>query len=264
MKKITLIVLLFAASCVMAQEETAKSEKVVAKEKKAAMNKYYFEEVFITGSSKKTSIVTLKNGETHRGYCKDVDKKKGQIYEIELKDSITGVKNTFKSEEIAEMYLYPTKFEKFGKMDKYFSNTKNWGNKDVKKVTNKGYIHFKNQNVSLKNKKEDKEYLMQLINPEFNSIFEVYGDPNAKETGGGSFGIGGLPISPQIGGGMAKSYYVKKGDKIFWLHKSDFKENYNELFGDNATFISQYPYEKIDWDNFSFLVLEYTRIVEGV
>jgi len=254
--------LLFATSCVMAQDEKAKSEKVLAKEKKAAMNKYYFEEVFVTVSGKKTSIVTLKNGQTHRGFCKDVDRKKGQIYEIELKDSITGVKSTFKAEDIAEMYLFPNNFEKFGKMDKYFSNTSNWGNKDVKNITNKGYIHFKNQNVSLKNKKDDKEYLMQLINPEFNSIFEVYGDPNAKETGGVSVGIGGL-ASPQFGGGMSKSFYVKKANKIFWLHKSDFKENYNELFGDNATFIAQYPYEKINWDNFSFLILEYTRIVEA-
>jgi|GEM_PF-178086 len=262
MKKITLILLFFASSCVLAQKETAKSEKELAKEKKVAMNKYYFEEVFTTVSGKKTSIVTLKNGKTYRGYCKDVDRKKGQIYEIELKDSITGVKSTFKSEEIAEMYLYPSNFEKIGKMDKFFSNTKNWSDKSVKKITNKGYIHFKNELVSLKNKKDDKEYLMQLVNPEFNSIFDVYGDPNAKETGGVSVGIGGL-ASPQFGGGMAKSYYVKKGDKIFWLHKSDFKESYNELFGDNATFISQYPYEKIGWDNFSFLVMEYTRIAEG-
>lgn len=256
MKKITIIALLMVSSLSIAQKTKAD------KEKKAAMNKYYFEEVFTTVSAKKTSIVTLKNGETYRGFCKDVDTKKGQIYEIELKDSITGKKNTYKADDIKEMYLYPSNFEKFGKMDKFFSNTKNWKDKSMKKITNKGYIHFKNELVSLKNKKDNKEYLMQLINPEFNTIFDVYGDPNAKETGGVSVGIGGL-ASPQFGGGMAKSYYVKKGDKIFWLHKSDFKESYNELFGDNATFIDQYPYEKIDWDNFSFLILEYTRIAEA-
>lgn len=257
MKKITLIALLLVSSLSIAQKT-----KSVEKGKKAAMNKYYFEEVFTTVSGKKTSIVTLKNGETYRGFCKDVDRKKGQIYEIELKDSVTGKKNVYKAEDIADMYLYPSNFEKIGKMDKFFSNTKNWGDKSMKKITNKGYIHFKNELVSLKNKKDDKEYLMQLINPGFNSIFEVYGDPNAKETGGVSVGFGGL-ASPQMGGGMAKSFYVKKGEKVFWLHKSDFKENYNELFGDNSTFISQYPYEKIDWDNFSFLILEYTRIASG-
>lgn len=262
MKKITLIALLLVSALGMAQDEVAKSEKELAKEKKVAMNKYYFEEVFVGFSGKKTSIVTLKNGETYRGFGKGVERKKGQIYEIEFKDSVTGKKNTYKAEEIAEMYLYPNNFDKIGKMNKFLSNSKNWSDKSAKKITNKGYVCFKNELVSLKNKKDDKEYLMQLINPEFNSIFSVYGDPNAKETGGVSVGIGGM-MSPQFGGGMAKSYYVKKGDKIFWLHKSDFKESYNELFGDNATFIAQYPYEKIDWDNLSFLILEYTRIVEA-
>lgn len=136
------------------------------------------------------------------------------------------------------------------------------GRRDLKSIVNKGYIYFKNQTVSLKNKKENKEYLMQLINPEFSSVIEVYGDPNAGETGGFAVGMGG-PMSPQFGGGVTKSYYVKKGDRIFWLHKSEFKENYNALFGDNADFISQYPYDKIDWKNLSFLVMEYTRIIEN-
>ena len=261
--------LLLASASVVAQDEQKgtgqpdiKSEKALEKERKAAMKRQYFEEVFSSVSGKKTSSVILKNGETYRGFCKDVDTKKGQIYEIELKDSITGVKRTFKAGEISDVYLYPNQLEKILKMDSYFGKVNNWGNKSLKNITNKGLIHFKNQTVSLKNKKENKEYLMQLINPDFNSIFEVYGDPNAKETGGFGVAVGGI-ASPQFGGGVSKSYYVKKGDRIFWLHKSDFKENYNELFADNAAFIAKYPYEKIDWDNFSFLILEYTRMAES-
>lgn len=38
---------------------------------------------------KKISILILKDGSIHKGYCDDVEMKKGQIYEISVKDSAT-------------------------------------------------------------------------------------------------------------------------------------------------------------------------------
>ena len=75
------------------------------------------------------------------------------------------------------------------------------------------------------------------------------------------FGVGGF-VSPGVGGGVTKSYYVKKGDHVVWLQKSDFEENYNMLFGDNAEFMKKYPYKSIKWEHFSYLVMEYTRLSE--
>jgi hypothetical protein len=255
MKKIIfLMALVIASSSSFAQKaEKVKYEKAKIKE----MEQYLFEEVFVSVSPKKISTVILKDQSVHKGYCKGVGRKKGQISSIEIKDSLTGKKEEFEATAIAEMYLFPSGFEKFGKMNKYFSNSRNWGTKDLKKTTNKEDVYFKNQLVSLKNKKEQTEYLMQLVNPSFSSSIEVYGDPNAKETA--SFSVGG---SPSFGGGVIKSYYVKKGDKIFWLHKDDFKDSYTELFGDNPEFIKQYPFNSIEWDYFSFLVLEYTKAAE--
>jgi hypothetical protein len=261
-----LFILLTSTNLLSAQESAdtkkadEKAAKVAEKQKKAAMEKELFDQVFISVSSKKASTVVLKNGETHIGYCDGVNRKKGLISSFEIKDSITGKKDEFVADQIAEIYLYPTGYEAAMKMDKYLGNTSNWGGKkDLSKVNNKGSIRLKNQLVSLNNKKEPKEYIMQLINSDFSSVIEVYGDPIAKETGG--FSVGG---SPQFGGGVIKSYYVKKGDKIIWLEKSEFKDRYNELFGDNADFIAQYPVDKMNWDYFSYLVLEYTKAVEKI
>ncbi|MCG2610978.1 hypothetical protein LZZ90_05615 [Flavobacterium sp. SM15] len=256
MKKITVLVMLFATCFGFSQKaEKIKYEKAKIKE----METYLFEEVFLSVNNKKTSTVVLKDGRTIKGYFEDIDRKKGQISNIEVKDSITGKVDAFDAAAISELYLAPAGFEKGMKAFKNATNIRSLSTKDMKKATNKETVYYKNQLVSLKNKKEQKEYLMQLINPSFNSIIEVYGDPNAKETGGASFGINGM-MSPQLGGGVIKSYYVKKGDKIFWLHSSDFKEYYNELFGDNAEFIKQYPLNSIEWGYLSYLIYEYTRM----
>ena len=50
---------------------------------------------------------------------------------------------------------------------------------------------------------------MHSINPKCISFIQVYGDPIAKKTSG--LGIGGFNVA----GGLAKSYYFKKGEEIF-------------------------------------------------
>ncbi|SHI68303.1 hypothetical protein [Flavobacterium terrae] len=253
MKKIAALSLLFVSSFVFAQS----SEKIkYSKEKIKEMEAYLFEEVFTTVNNKKTSTVILKDGRVIKGYFKDIDRKKGQITDIKFKDSVTGKQEELDAALISELYLAPSGAEKGAKAFKNATNIRSLATKKMKKATNKETVYFKNQTVSLKNKKEIKEYLMQLINPEFNSIIEVYGDPNANETQGVSFG------GMQMGGGLLKSFYLKKGDKVFWMHKSDFGDYYNEIFGDNPEFIKQYPLNSIEWGYLSFLIYEYTRMTE--
>ncbi len=254
MKKIAILGLMFVTTFSFAQKaEKIKYEKQKIKE----METYLFEETFTSVDNKKTSTVVLKDGRTINGYFKDIDRKKGQISEIELKDSVSGKEEKFDAAQISELFLAPNKFEKGMKAFKNATNIRSLATKDMKKATNKETVYYKNQIVSLKNKKEQKEYLMQLINPDFNSIIEVYGDPNAHETAGASFG------GMQMGGGVIKSFYVKKGDKVIWLHKDDFKDYYNELFGDNPEFIKNYPLNSIEWGYLSYLIYEYSRMKEG-
>jgi len=216
---------------------------------------YYFNEGFNQPATKKVSTVILKDGSVHKGYCKGVRTKKGQIFQIEFKDSISGQKASYDADKIAEAYLFASGMEKFGKAAGYFSNYGIGKRTSINKRTSSDEIYFVNQKVSLKNKKDEKEFLMQLINPDFNDIISVYHDPFAKETQGVKIGY-----APTIGGGVIKSYYIKKGDNVMWLHKSDFEENYDFLFGDNAEFMKKYPYKSVSWDWLSALILEYTRL----
>lgn len=153
------------------------------------------------------------------------------------------------------MYLPISGMAKASKVNKYFGNVNNFGKKSLKNSINPTDIYVKNVKASLKNKKDEQEFLMQLINPEFSSIIEVYADPNVKETTGISFGGG-----PAISGGVIKSYYVKKGDDVIWLTKNNFDENYNILFGDNPEFMKNYPYKSIKWVHLSFLIYQYTKL----
>lgn len=251
--KALLLMFCFTSTLSFAQDKIKYSKEDIKK-----METYLFNEGFSSPSPKKTSTIILKDGSTHKGFCSDIDTKKGQIYAISIKDSITKKAVTFNADEVSEMYVFPSNVEKIAKVAKYMGNIRNFGTKKLTKNTTNDRIHFINQTVSLKNKKEDKEFLMQLINPEFSDVISVYYDPFAKETGG--FSVMG---SPQLGGGVIKSYYVKKGDQIIWLHKDDFEDNYDFLFGDNAEFVKKYPKNSVKWDYFSFLISEYTQLSNG-
>lgn len=250
--KTFLLALLLAGSASFAQKVKYSKEEI------KTMEQYLFNEGFDRPSPKKTSTVILKDGSIHKGFCSKIDTKKGQIFEVSLKDSVSKKSEVYDAAQIAEMYVYPSNAEKIAKVAKYMGNIRNYGTKKLSKRTNNERIYFVNQTVSLKNKKDDKEFLMQVINPEFDDIISVYHDPRAKETGGISVGY-----SPQLGGGVIKSYYIKKGDKVMWLHKDDFEDQYDFLFGDNAEFMKKYPENSVEWDYFSFLIQEYTEMSKG-
>lgn len=246
MKKIVVLFILLVGSIAYAQ----------TKEKKSSNGKDLFDKVYNSYSGKKLSTVILKDGRKIEGYKKDVDRKKGQIYYIKIKDKTTGKKLKFNSDEIKEMYLYPGGVEKFGKMLRHLKDVRQWERSDLDNdIIRQGYIYFKNQEVSLKNKKKKKEYLMQIVNPTFSKYIEVYGDPVAKQTT--SIGFAGFSLA----GGLAKSYYAKKGDKIFWLRKKDLKKEYDNLFGDCEEFKAKYPKDSIKWRHLSEYILEYTKMM---
>ncbi len=250
--KLKLLLVAFTFSCAFAY---AQDKVKYSDEELKNLKTYYFNEGFNQPATKKVSTVIMKDGTEHKGYCKGVITKKGQIAEIYFKDSITDQKTTYEATQIAEAYLYASGFEKFGKVTQKMSNFGMGRRNSTKKLTSNDQIYFVNQKVSLKNKKDEKEFLMQLINPDFSDYISVYHDPFAKESKG--FGPAG---GPKFGGGVVKSYYVQKGDKVLWLPKSDFEENYEFLFGDSPEFMAKYPYNSINWDWFSALVLEYTTM----
>jgi hypothetical protein len=251
--KALLLVLSLTSAFSFAQEKVKYTKDQIKK-----MEQYLFNEGFPGPSTKKISTIISKDGTVNKGYCDNIETKKGQIYEISIKDSATKKQMVFNAENVSEMYIYPTKLAKILKVGKHMTNVRSLNTKKLSKNTADGQIQFANQTVSLKNKKDDKEFLMQLINPEFSEVIAVYHDPRAKETSGMTVGFG-----MQLGGGLAKSFYVKKGEKVLWLHKDDFEDNYDFLFGDNAEFMKKYPKKSVEWGFFSFLVNEYTEMTNG-
>jgi len=215
---------------------------------------YYFNEGFNLPAAKKLSTVIMKDGSEIKGYCRNIKTKRSQIHTIVFRDSITDKKLDISAEEIAEAYLFASGFEKFEKVGDRINRMGTSKRNNMKKITTNDEIYFVNQTVSLKNKKDDQEFLMQLINPEFDDFISVYHDPRASESQG--MGLG----SVSFGGGVLKSFYVKKGDRIFWLRKGDFAKEYEFLFGDNKEFMKKYPLKSVNWDWLSALVLKYTEM----
>lgn len=247
-----------AFTSLMSVSMEAQEKVKFTKEQLRVMDDELFDEMFVGVSSKKNSTLILKDGTEIEGPVSGINRKKGQITSIKMKDS-SGKKTEYKADEIEEMYLPISAMAKAAKNSSYFENSKNWGRRSFKKIVDPNSVYVKNIKASLKNKKDEQEFLMQLINPDFSSIIEVYADPMATETASVSFGGG-----PAIGGGVTKSYYVKKGDKVIWLKKADFKENYDFLFGDNPEFLQKFPYNSIKWEHLSYLIAEYTKISANI
>ncbi|WP_258929534.1 hypothetical protein [Flavobacterium davisii] len=128
MKKIMGLSLLFITNVIIGQ--TIKYEKEKIKE----METVLFEETFVSVNNKKTSTIILKDGRSIIGYFEDINRKKGQIKEVEVKDSVTGKVETFDASKISELYLSPSGTEKFRKAMKNFTNIRSLSRKDHKKL----------------------------------------------------------------------------------------------------------------------------------
>ncbi len=244
--KLKLLFVLFLASVTVFAQENLKEREKQAR----------FDPGYETFSRKKTAYLTYKDGKKIEGKLKKTKTKKGQIREVYFEIAEKQVEK-IPASEIKELYVYPSGFEKAGKFNNVFYDVSKWGNSSLSDVVNKGYSYYTNQKVSLKNKKAEAEYLMQLVNPRFSAVMQVFHDPFASKTG--SIGVGGLKLA----GGIAKSYYLKKGDKIVWLHKSDFKDFFEELFMDNDKFKAKYADKKIKWSLLGVYILDYTEFSLG-
>ena len=245
-KKLLTALLLFSGSFTL----TAQDDK----DDKPDASTFQFLPVYDSYASKECKV-KLKDGTVITGIKDDLDRKKGQIYSIEIKDVATGKKKEYEADQIDEMYLIPSGLNKLMTKTAAMSDLRSYTNKNLDKILDQGYVFFKNQSVSLKNKKKEKEYLMQLVNPEFCSVIQVFGDNMAGETA--SIGFGPLKMA----GGIDKSFYVKKGEEIFWLKKSDFNEGYDKLFADSPEFVAKYPKKDVVWRKLNLYIYEYTKLM---
>lgn len=245
MKVKVLLLLFFVSSIVCFAQESLKE-----REKQAA-----FDPAYSSYSRKKPAYVTLKDGTKIEADIKDVDRKKGQIDELKLIGA-DKKKIRIKAVDIADLYMAPSGLEKMQQQSNFMNDATKWGKSDASKYLDKGYTMYTNQQVSLKNKKKEAEYLMQVVNPKYSQFIQVFSDPWAKKTA--SIGVGSLKLA----GGIAKSYYIKKGDeKVLWLTKKDFDKHFASLFMDNDKFKAKYADQKFKWSLLGVYILDYTEFL---
>ena len=197
-----------------------------------------------TFSSSKISYLTLADGSEVKGYIDDIDRKKGLIEKIVIKDSL-GKKMEFLPQDIHHMYIAPSKWDKFAKGVDKMNDFTQWDKDNKVNLAHikEGYALFEYSEVMIK--KEKKSLLLQLINPGYSNKIKVFFDPQAKESA--SVGIGGFSVA----GGQPKSYYVKVGNEVAYkLEKKHYEEEFSSLFGDCKAIHKAFP-EEIDWYDFS-------------
>lgn len=174
-------------------------------------------------SDNKPSYITLTDGTELVGEVKDIDRKKGLIEEITIRDE-SKTKHKLKPEQISHMYLPPSGFSSFVSNYAFLTDVKNWDNDayDQAHIAD-GYAYFEQSEVILKKKKS--VMLMQLLNPSFSSNMKVYHDPFARETM--SIGVGPMTVA----GGDDKSYFVKTGNEpAYKLEKKDYRKRVKMVY----------------------------------
>lgn len=201
-------------------------------------------------SGKETSYLTLEDGTKIEGTLEDLDRRKGLIEEVTIKDA-NGKKWKFTPDKIKSMYLMPSGFSKFSTNMDVGTKVKKWDATYIdSEIIKKGYAYFEKAKVAIK--KDQEMLLMQLLNPGFNSKIKVFHDPFAAETM--RAGFGGMTMA----GGDDKSYYVQVGDNVAKkLKKKDYDDEYKVLYSSCPTLLTKVG-EKVRWTEFSKNVYEYT------
>ena len=198
-------------------------------------------------SKSKVCYLTLADGSQAELFLKSMKKKKGLITELNLVDS-SKQKFRYPAAQIKEIYIPASGLQKMMSYDESFSRTlRGSQNVNMDHIKN-GYALFLSTEVMLKDGKQT--LLLQLLNPGFSSVHQVFHDPLAAETA--SVAVGGFNVA----GGDDKSYYIKTGDKpAYRLLKKNYDEEFKKLYKDCPTVYKKYKNE-ISWSKFALHLSE--------
>ena len=120
--------------------------------------------------------------------------------------------------------------------------------------------------------KKGKPRMLQILNPGWDTKMRVYNDPKSNETAGPrelikkdetlriSNGDEEVMLGLTVGlvGGLAKSFYVSKGEGGYSIsvEKSKYKKSYSTIFQDCSVLVENIKND-LQWDNFAGHVFEY-------
>lgn len=208
-------------------------------------------------SRKKTTYITLKNGNEMSVTIKKLFFKKGLIDELKVVQSSNGKNVKINPEDIDFMYIPPSNLAKLGQvMDAATDLTKLQDGELSSKHLDDGYLYMESSKVEIK-KKKVQFCMLQVMNPTFSKKIKVYNDPFSKESA--SIGIAGVTVA----GGLEKSYYIKKGDQEIAkrIKMKEYKKDMEELFSECPSVIQKYG-DAPNWSEFEQFIYDYSTMCD--
>lgn len=198
----------------------------------------------------KPCIITLASGEEVTGKLSSAMFLNGYLDKITLKKE-NKEKLKLKPEDITRLAIKASKLLKLSMIMEAGSSIKEMTHTNFDEIVNREYIIFE---TAERHTKAGKPRLMQLLNPGFDSQIKVFVNPNANETAGISLG------GNKITGGMVRSYlFLKDGTKTIIVRKSNYKEDFLELYQNCPEMLSVFEGEKIKWDDVAGHVFAYDQ-----
>jgi hypothetical protein len=162
----------------------------------------------------------LKSGDIIEGRILSSISTRG-IVKVNLED-IDGQKHKLAASEIQEFAIAMNGAVRLQYAMERGSSVKKLLSRNHPTAVPQDYILFRNTKV-----RGDKELLLQLLNPDFDEIFEVFYDPMARKT---------TPISGKYinwTGDKHRAFFVSKnGGELLKVKKGNYRKSFRQLFGD--------------------------------
>lgn len=216
-----------------------------------------FSPAFNGYSRKKTTYITMKNGEEMSVIIKKLFLKKGLIDDIKVVTAADGKKVKINPEDIDHMYIPPSNLGKLNQMMDAATDIKKLQDGELStEHLDDGYLYMESSQVQVK-KKKVQYCMLQVMNPTFSKKIKVFNDPLSGESA--SIGIGGVTVA----GGLDKSYYIKKeGEDIAKrIKKKEYKKDMEELFSECPAVLEKHAGNP-KWSEFEQFIFDYSLMCD--
>ncbi|RAI84401.1 hypothetical protein [Algoriphagus yeomjeoni] len=161
----------------------------------------------------------LKSGQVLEGKILSSSSSRG-ITQVNLED-LTGARHIISAEEMEEFAIALNGATRLQYLNERGSSLKKLLSKDQPTGMPQDYILFRNTSINGK-----KEMLLQVLNPDFDEVFEVYYDPFARKT----TALEGKYITWT--GEKHRAFFISKnGGELMKVKKGKYKKSFHQLFG---------------------------------
>lgn len=176
----------------------------------------------------------LKSGEVIEGRIVNSTSTRG-ITKVSLEDN-SGTKHKISAEEIFEFAIAMNDAVRLQYLMERGSSVKKLLSKDQPTAKPKDFIIFRNTSLN-----GQKELLLQLLNPDFDEVFEVFYYPFARKT----TALEGEYI--RWTGDKHRAFFISKnGGPLMKVKKGNYKKAFEVLFGDCPQVLSDVRKTKLE------------------